>query len=281
MCVSYFAADAFSRDECTKALHVFDKVKVPCMAILWRTFGEPGKGTCTSRFLSKFKSKPHVLEVHFSNEAGRRNKRLGEGEFVRTLSVKQFNSSLIRESKYILEKLRRRALSISDYYLKFGNPNTDLILSTGLEDNYTNKAYRVIVREIKKNIHSNIWLVRNPQGSNEANHDYSGADFIELHGMAPAYKTASRGRCIANLDGTDIRFENGGERQYLDGSISMPQLTSFIKRAKKDGCRIFLWWSGPQGIERGKFTYPRSRNFRIFRKDITLVNKIIRHHYAD
>lgn len=270
VCVSFFAAQAFDKKQCTEALKVYENVQTPCMAILWKTFTLKQNNLCAQTFFNKFNKKPHVLEIHFSNEAGRRNRRLSSYEFLPALSTVKYNSNLERRHRGTLKSIKRNAIEIMDFISINANQNSTVILSTGLEDNFSAQAYRVLIAEIKKNISNKILTVRNPVGKHER--DYTSADFIELHGVQPHIKPESKSRCILNLDGVTIDFN---DRRSDKSRIKISDVPSYIKRGQDHGCIVFLWWKEPQGIG-AEFLSPRSRNFRIHPKQINLINNLIR-----
>lgn len=274
ICVSYFAAQAFTEKQCNEALKVFNHVNTPCTAILWQTFTIKQNNLCAQKFLSKFKDRPHILEVHFSNEAGRRNRRLSQYEFAASLSVAAYNSGLEKRRRGTVRLVQRNAAQIRAFIALYANKNTKAIVSTGLEDNFSNGAYKTILSLIKQaflNV-QNVQIVRNPVGHHEKN--YLGADFIELHGIRPSFSPKSKGKCIANLDGISINFHN---RAAKDREISLRDLPSFIARHKELDCLTFLWWNEPQGIS-NKFKHPRSRKFIIESYKIEVINNLIRRH---
>lgn len=275
VCVSYFAAQGFTSKQCNEALRVFNGVERPCMSILWKTFDIPGRSLCAQRFLHKFRDKAHTLQIHFSNESARRTGRLYPYEFAPGLNVARYNRALANQSRAVLKRIHARALSITEFIGDFANSNSTIILSTGLEDNYTNKAYRVLYREVKKTIPSHVLISRNPMGKNEKAFDIADADFIELHGLLPRFISNGAG-CIANLDGHRIDFDGSDRRELREGVLELPQVHSWVARYRKRQCLVFLWWPGAQGRGEARFVEPRRRNFRIYRSDINAMNKIIR-----
>lgn len=267
-CVSYFAMQAFNDSECNQALQVFNNVHTPCMAILWKTFTLKQNNLCAQRFLSKFKDRPHILEIHFSNEAGRRNRRLSRYEFAPSLSVNEYNSRLGRRHRGTLRSVQSNAKAIKKFIQNESNENSKILVSTGLEDNFTVKAFKTIVSELRKVLGQGILIVRNPVGHHEKY--YNGADFIELHGVHPQIE--SKGRCIQNLDGISIKFSPGEPDKQ---EILLSALPAFIERGQALSCLTFLWWKEPQGIG-AIFKHPRARKFLLEPNKINLINNLIR-----
>lgn len=244
------------------------------MSILWKTFDIPGRSLCAQRFLHRYRDKAHTLQIHFSNESARRSNRLYSYEFAPHLNVARYNRALANQSRAILKRIAQRASSITSFLDENAGVHTETVLSTGLEDNYTNKAYRILYREIKKSIPSHVLISRNPVGSNEKAFSLSGADFIELHGLSPRFSGGAR--CIASLDGHRIDFDGRDLRGVSQGVLELPQVSSWVRRFREGGCLVFLWWPGPQGRGEARFIEPRRRDFRIYRSDVSAMNKIIR-----
>lgn len=269
VCVSFFASQAFTDRQCNDSLQVFNNVHTPCMAILWETFTLEQNNFCAQRFLRRFKNKAHILEIHFSNEAGRRNRRLASYEFAASLSTEQYNRNLERRRRGTVKLIQKNAKEIKHFIDKYSNANSEIFVSTGLEDNFTTKAFKVVLETIKP-ILQNVKYVRNPVGDHEKY--YNGADFIELHGVFPQIKASSFGRCLVNLDGISIQFHDGAVQS---GEIPIQDVPSFIERYQSLGCIPMLWWKEPQGIS-GAFKFPRSRTFLIEPNKINLINNLLR-----
>lgn len=269
-CVSYFAAQAFTESQCNQSLQVFNNVHTPCMAILWKTFTLPENNLCTQRFLKRFEGKPHILQIHSSNEAGRRNRRLSRYEHLPGLSVNEYNKRLGRRHRRAVKAVQKNASQIKHFVKDHANVNTHLIISTGLEDNYSLEAYKTIIQTIKavfKDV-QNVQYVRNPVGDHEKY--FKGADYIELHGVQPHIKSA--GRCIQNLDGISINFSNTKSNSQ---EILLSAVSDFIKRGQALSCINILWWKEPQGLI-GDFKHPRSRKFLIEQYKVNLINNLLR-----
>lgn len=273
--MSYFAAQGFDKKQCTEALKVFRGVDRPCMAILWKTFDRPG-GNCAQRFLFENRDKPHTLQIHFDDSTYRRRAEWYPGAVAPEYKTHEYNREVRNRDAYVLGEVRARAVEIMDFIENYGFSTTEIILSTGLEDDYTDKAYRILYEEIKKSIAPNILMARNPNATIERSTDRGDADFIELHGVQPKFREASRGRCITSTDGYGIEFQNRNRTGSKPGVLSVPEVHRFIRRSRKSGCRVFLWWPAPQGRGSAKFTEPSSRDFWIYRQDVSAVNKIIR-----
>lgn len=275
--VSCFACSALTDQQCSDFLKIYDGIAEPKLAVLWRTFAPPSKDRCVAKFLSRFWDRPHTLAVHFQNGPGRRNGRLSRYEFLSAETVGTLNAKLERRATRTIRTIEREADRIVAWALERAGPNTSIELSTGLEDNYSNKAFRVIARTLKKRVPPTWHLYRNPVGENEGNNSFSGTSFVELHGYEPRWKrsTSERGRCSYSNDGIDLDL--GGNRP-IEPYIFLPAMRSHISRARKHNCRSWIWWGAVQGLEGGEggFTHPRGRSLRVLSSDIDLLNQFLR-----
>jgi hypothetical protein len=274
--VSCFACSALSDTQCGELLKVFDGIKEPRLAVLWRTFAPPSQDKCVKRFLWRFRDKPHTLAIHFQNGPGRRNRRLSGYELLPRQSVEEQNKALERRDRNTLRTITREAARIVAWVEERATASTSIELSTGLEDNYTNKAFRVLVHALKKTVPETWELYRNPVGENEEPFTYFGASFIELHGYRPRWKrnTTKQGRCSYSNDGIDIDL---GSNRPIEPYVFLPEMRSFIRRARSNNCRTWIWWGAVQGLKGGRgFTNTRGRDLRVFPSDITELNIFLR-----
>lgn len=266
--VAYYGMQKFTAEQCDQALQVFDGVKHPALSILWGTFGE-GQD-CIAAFLERFSEVPHTLVLHTTNETCRRAPRYcGLGEPQRGLRFWQLNERLEKADPVTLFYLRARIRAIKRFLDFHATKNTKVILTTGLEDNFTPKAYRRVIKTLKRYA-PHYTTARNPVGSDARSFDTYRANFIELHGYNVQFGTKS---CIWSNDGIDINFNSG--RRPLNGSRSVSELLSEIGRIKGNCSYLFVWWN-TQGIVDGQFIEPRERTIRLYPKDISVVNKILK-----
>lgn len=231
------------RFPCHPLLHLIDKSSYPAISILYGTFGHSNK--CLRRVLNKVKDKPHLVEIHFSNEAGRRNNRLYEGEFLKNLSVNEYNKKLIHQNPAVIEAVRKRATRIFQRYSALANDNTRLVLSTGLESNFTPSS-----RAKLTNILRQVWpyeIIQNPINSTNIHSD------IEFHGVQLGFTTP----CIFNNDGA----EN-----------AVTTLKAFWEHFSI--CDKLLWRKNPQGIK-NYWIKPRDRHFYFSPKDQSIIKEML------
>jgi hypothetical protein len=238
--------------DCKAYLRILKKNQKPAISFLWGTFGNDFR--CIKRALHEVRGRSHVLQIHFSNETCRRQPRTCyAGELFKDLRVNGYNKKLERMSGSTMRKLISRMAAIQNFLVANATLNTRVIISGGLEDNYTEKAWGNLYTLLKEVLDYEI--VRNPIG--EDIRDLSGADFIELHGFDQHF----RGRaCIANNDGS-----NG-------------TLSDFRRLFQRNqGCLAVIFWERiSQGIEGDKFIRPRKRNPRFVGRVVKMFDTLLR-----
>jgi hypothetical protein len=247
-------------------LKIFDAKPFPALAILWGTFGNDT--SCLKKWFATAPASQHTLEVHLFNGPCIRNKRCEAHEFGAGLTPRELNRLLESKDPNIIGRLAQRIDEIKFEVQKLARPSDEIILSTGLEDNFTLKAYQVVATLVKERWPYSV--VRNPVG-NLREKGNAGADYIELHGATPTF--ASDARCIANLDGTDISMP------YRTGvppkPISWEQAQAFMRKYEQQ-CRITFLWAGEwQGLIPGDFIVPSKRVFVVDERDVRLIREFL------
>ena len=153
---------------CDRALKVYDGVKKPALMFLWSTFGT--STACVEKFIKMNKRNKEVY-IHFSNECCRRNGTCQSGELLRTTSVKDLNRLLEKKDKKTLQAYEKRFDEILLFIDKMKEyNNVKWFISTGLEDNYTANAAKVVLNNLKKykkksKLASKITIYVNPLNS--------------------------------------------------------------------------------------------------------------------
>jgi len=260
---------------CQRFIRSVNHSPKPAIAILYNTFGN--NNNCLKQFwrVSSKKNLPHLTEIHFSNEVGRRNTNHDGLDFLPEYYVSGYNKVLEEMPPHIEEKIRERAREIVALIEPFKNTGT-FILSTGLEDNYSIKAWQNIYRILSEEWPYEIarstlprYLVRQI--------DESPAEVIlEYHGYRS--KFAFPHRCIANGDGQDVNFlEDTGVEFKHAKPASLSQVRRWYSAAADKGCITFLWTGKWQGITNGaKLGKPLQRRFRFDASDMAPVRKLLR-----
>lgn len=208
---------------------------------------------CPKAFLTYFADRPHLLEIHVSNEAGRRKAgALGIGDFAPRLSVKEINRRLALGDIALLDEYRLRIDGLVSELAPYATIYSQLVLSLGLEDNYRTEAYRAL-----KAVAEEAWpylIVRNPcTGSKEV----APGHLKETHSTGTRFKT---GMCVAN--------EDGNYGQGTSGS------RAFLRRYK--GCyATFLWRGRHQGRTSPVWTPRNKRKIEIPKSDVSKLSKLM------
>ena len=228
---------------CDQYLELIKESPAPVMPVLYGTFGKDW--SCVLNFIEQNKERHHAIEIHFSNERCRYWGRCFEGELLPSLDTDGYNQALEHKDPIILNAIRGRMYEILlmiQAVLPI-SPNTHWILTTGLEDSYSEKAALQIYDTIKT-----LWpyeLRRSPVNPNT-----SFPYLLELHGVQVDCATAP----IVSNDGDPIESTSG--------------LRSYVQEHKL--CEgLILWQSRAQGIT-DKFIKPNDRNFSFDSYDVLM-----------
>lgn len=244
------------RFPCQQAIRLINQAQRPGMSVLWSTFGS--SLNCLYAFTSANAHRPHLLHVHFSNEACRRNKRCLGQEVFPTLDVRSYNTLLRDYPAIAYATIGPRVEQIKQALESISNKNTVLMLSTGLEDNYTERAYESIYKMIRS-----VWphlMNRNPVSPKAG---AGSAIFLESHLLNKKFENRF---CLVS--------EDGNQQQNKDS-------VKLFKKYKK--CfAVFLWrwrWqnNASSKVKRaGVFIPPMERRFRITARDVRDVGATLR-----
>ncbi len=257
------------------AFQVYQHTDVRALGFLWGTFGND------SDFLSRFLrqcplrqlSKPRCfVRIHFLNgPCRRRNRCSAKGEIAPRLSVAQLNRAIERGDWRVMKRIRGRVSGIERMVTQFLG-QAQFAVSTGLEDNYSTDAYKVILNELRIALPPEVLVGRNPE--NGHSRTLLGADFIELHGvLTPQTFGKTKALRIFSNDGNDLYL---GEGPTPDGRVSLSDMYHTI-RENRDSVDVVLYWRARwQGIASAKFVEPRRRTPVVNRADLFAINKLIR-----
>ncbi len=254
---------------CKKSLQVFNGVKKPALMFLWGTFGNDL--TCVEKFI-KMNKKNKKVYIHFSNECCRRNKTCKKGELLKNLSVNDLNKRLEKKDKSILKKYENRMDKILLFIDKMQkeNPNTTWYISTGLEDNYTLKAKKIVynqLRKFKKKSENSgkIKIYVNPLNSECI------INKCEIHnknlGRNNHWVFLPDGYCVKPFDACNYNVFTASEQKKK------------IKKQLKNKNSYFVWWSEQQGRYGEPASLakpPRKRVIKISTKQIKEANKLLK-----
>lgn len=245
--VSAFAAMS-PQFPCDRYLAMVNQSEMPAMAVLWGTFGDDT--SCIRKFIESNKHRYHLIEIHFSDETCRRNRNCFEGSFFGTQSVSEYNRRLEQGDLDLLVAIGHRITDIRNFVDPVGTEFTTFVLSTGLEDNYSCRAYENLSTFLRL-----FWpyvQLRNP--GNRAQKCFRNGDYYEVHG----YKSRCRGGALfKNEDGT---------------TSSLARSRTFVG----DLCvASFVWRAKHQGRFGGRFVAPKLRRFEIPDADINGIGGLL------
>lgn len=269
-------SENFQGRPCSILLETIRHSDRPAIAALYKTFGT--NTACIERFWRKTSEwgKTHVTEIHFSNEAGRRSGLLDKDDFVRSADVETYTSLLEAMPEWLDAAIRERTREIVAL-IQPGLSNGSFILSTGLEDNFSNLAWDNIYAIIRQE-----WpyeIVRSPALS---------AYIVEQQFVPPAgIRMESHGYsrrldqqgCIGNGDGQDLDFLQNAGRNFRNAkAATMRSVKNWIRRGVRNDCILFLWAGKWQGFfqDGDRASAPLKREFVMHRNDIPVIRELFR-----
>ncbi len=252
---------------CQRALSSLENVPRPAISVLWETFGT--STACMEAFTAKFKGQPHLLQIHFTNEVCRLHQRCGKEEFYPKLKRKEYSAKLVEMNSETRQLIVKRVQTILAAVNKFKNSNTELLLSTGLEDNYTPPAFESIRAVIDEQ-----WpygLVRSPMFKRK--NIGTGYDFYELHRITQSFQPGQP-PCIVNMDGTDADY---GFNTRLKKRASVNKVRKWLNKWTGECHAVFLWRAAWQGLpdDKKKFIPPLNRKHLFKSKDAKITRKLL------
>lgn len=229
---------------CEESYRAFDGLPAIRLSVLWETFGEDTR--CLQRLIDD--ERPKVLEIHLINEVCQRNKRCGDYEPLRGISVDEYRAGLRSETSDLAAMVRRRGQDAQAFLARNSDKKITCYISGGLESNLDGRAGAVLISSIQS-LFPGCTFVWNPVGSNQTR---LAGTVTELHGASPKLSPP----CISNLDGQDISFP--GRPGLTTETISSSNVPAYLERYKK--CEAaFLWVAEFNGNSRGAFVDPRRR----------------------
>ena len=245
-----FFAMLSPRFPCERALTIVNAARFPAVAVLWGTFGDDV--SCVRSFMEMNRHRPHLVEIHFSNESCRRKGRCLEGEFFPKLSVPDYNHAL--KSGALIPDIDSRVMAIRRAIEPWMNDFTFLALSTGLEDNFSPGTFQAAYTQIRAAwpwtiIRSTVFRVAKIDG-------YSG--LLETHIVDLGIKAP----CVFGEDGNRLSDEQ----------------SRILLKKHKSCAAYFLWWRSWQNTEadENRFIAPRLRSFEIRASTIRPLQQILK-----
>lgn len=254
---------------CEKALQVYNGIKKPSLMFLWSTFGTDLG--CVEKFV-RLNNRPKEIYIHFSNECCRRNGTCKKGELLRTTSVKDLNKLLEKKDKKTLKKYEERMDDILMFIdkMKDYNPNIKWFISTGLEDNYSAKASKVVYNNLrsykkKSSQSSKITIYVNPLSSSCL------VSRCEIHrkdlGTNNHWLFTPDGYCVKPFDACNTNVFTQKEQET--------KLASQVNHKN----RYFVWWQEQQGRRNelpSQAKPPRQRKIVITDAQVKEANRLLK-----
>lgn len=246
MGISAYAAMS-ERYPCQRLMRASYRSKHPAISVLWRSFGE--STACMEWFMNLNRHRPHLLQIHITNEVCRRNRRCFDGEFLPQLSVAALNQRLLSRDAAVLSLLAERVRSIVRFIARAANSNTVVVLGTGLEDNFSFLVGDVVNQDAYLAVYDTVrseWpglISRNAEKEWSAPTIEEPAELNEVH---DDYASEGFPNVIANEDAVSAN---------KDDSIKFIEIYN-------GSFAIFLWRAGQQGAGQRKWQPPRKRQYK-------------------
>ncbi len=233
--VAAFAVQS-PRFPCEEMLESVEGLESPGLAFPYGTFGDSGE--CVAKFVKRSELKPHLLHVYVTNETCREYNFCAEGDLFLNFSAEELSRRLEERDVETLATFRRRISDISDFISRVASRNTRVVIVTGLEDEYTPQAAKVVYALVREKFGE---VVENPLHPRVL-----AGEILEVHGDDDAPPGG-----IASEDGVCRSDEE--TRHFL--RVNKGTLASFVWRAEWQGreCR--------DGRTTGPSIPPREREF--------------------
>lgn len=248
-------APAFPCDDFLRSL---DQLPTLHIAFLFHTFGNDL--SCLDRILQDPRLESIVM--HLINEPGHRNRRLGSYEFLSQVSTPDAYDRMLRNESSVLKQRFEEYVQPAIRIAERIPPNTQCIVSPGLESNVSDEASRVLIRWTRELFPSHCRMLWNPLREKDViSVGMVDADLVEAHGRNPLVSAP----CTVNTDGTDISFPN--ERPTFASPpytiTAGEDLQNYILRYSAQCEIVFLWVFEDNCIQDGPFVDPRQRDCSI------------------
>ena len=252
---------------CERALKVYEGVKKPALMFLWSTFGD--NLNCVRKFIELPQEKKEIY-IHISNECCRRNRTCKNGELLKEHSVAGLNNLIELRNKKVKKAYQDRLNRIIKFIENYKDQNITWYISTGLEDNYSFNAKKIVYNWLqngknKSILKDNIRIYVNPLNKNCINTK------CEIHdknaGVNNHWAYVPDGYCVKPFDACK------------NNVMTQDEVTVKLLKQKKNKNRFFLWWSeqqGRYGEPPSLAKPPRKRIIKIKDSQINDANKILR-----
>lgn len=268
-----------NESQCSTLLNVFKGVRDPKISFLWSTFDRRQKNgfDCAVEFLKRYQNEESVMQIYATNSTCRRFPRYCEETEIQSwLTIRELNAALESREPELLNEIRQRARDIRRFLDQYRGPSTTISLVYALEDDFTNRAFKVFKEVFDSELPKDYILGRNPNGSRTDNHSLFDSDFIELHNLNGQFNNEFPTLSSLSNDGLDTNYP--GSTGNLKGSKPLTTVLAQLRKFQRDDLSLFAWiWWNNQGIElRRDFIEPSKRKFKIDKRIIVLINRKIK-----
>lgn len=251
---------------CDRFLQIASAARKPVTAILFKSFGLETE--CLQKYTERFKNRKNLLILYFSYEASRRRRDMESYEFYAGKTLAQYDKILKNMRPKTKEKIHRRVRGVLRWLSKVNLYQTRVVLTTGLEDYFSNEAYRKLYKEIK----AGGWpyeIARNPSGGGTS---IRGSPWRELHNHGTGYQEGQN--CIWSNDGHDIDYGDG--RTGTHRTVSVSEVRELGAKFAKRCDAVIYWKAANSGYSQFNYSPPRDRRFSITDKDISILSNLLK-----
>lgn len=236
--------------DCNILVNNTKSTKIPfSYSWLYKTFDNVGDGNfleCVYKLNGMDETK--MMQVHLINEVCQKHGRCGSYEFLKNISVSDYNNKLKNKDAQLLASLRNYIKTASERILPSLRQETRCLVSPGLESNLDTIAGKVLIDLTREYFGTRCEIVWNPLNAGTIP-----GTIHEKHGITPNVQPP----CVVNLDGKDIDLAIR-KSNYSGGSIKEADLLAYINKYQM--CEmVFLWVGEDNCIQSGNFVDPRNR----------------------
>lgn len=139
--VAAFAVQS-PRFPCDAMLEGVATLQTPALAFPFHTFGT--SDACIKAFVEQSSAKPHLLVIHATNETCRKHNSCTTGDLFQGVSSSELNRRIEAHEPATISTLRQRFADIRQTVAGVSSQNTRVVVSTGLEDEYSSKAAEIV-----------------------------------------------------------------------------------------------------------------------------------------
>lgn len=242
-----------------------------CLGYLHSTFGN--SNTAIKAFMKGVRGKPHKVIARISNEVCRRYNGCQVGDFLRKLSVQEYNNKLAINDKETRKQVKKRIKRIKKYWQKYGDAHTDLYISLGLESQFSKEAVKTLIQIALEAGIDESNIIHNPvhMAPYHGKAGYSGI-ISEYHVMQPSPGEAGY---IVSHDGFRPGY-CGNEAGSITGNyLSDTYVQSWAINNRNAAVANEIWCGKWQGLSTGNSNdggIPKPRN-RVITASIGVLDR--------